>query len=122
MIQGWTGVKEDWNHLPFQLLKEQNRAIITFDNRGIGQSQVKIAGKDTAAKPNENKGQPEFLLEDLCEDTHNLIAHVFKAKRCVHDKIDLLGFSMGGMIAQKFLLKYPLLIRKIILLGTAPGK
>jgi pimeloyl-ACP methyl ester carboxylesterase len=34
--------------------------------------------------------------------------------------IDLLGFSMGGMVAQQITLDRPELIRKLILIGTAP--
>jgi pimeloyl-ACP methyl ester carboxylesterase len=35
-------------------------------------------------------------------------------------KVDLLGFSIGGMIAQQITLDRPELIRKLILVGTAP--
>lgn len=35
-------------------------------------------------------------------------------------KVDLLGFSLGGMVAQEILLKEPLLVRKVILAGTGP--
>lgn len=36
-------------------------------------------------------------------------------------KVDLLGFSMGGMIAQEIVLKQPQLVRKLILAGTGPA-
>lgn len=36
-------------------------------------------------------------------------------------QIDLLGFSMGGMIAQEIVLKQPQLVRKLILAGTGPA-
>ena len=35
-------------------------------------------------------------------------------------KVDLLGFSIGGMVAQQITLDRPELIRKLILVGTAP--
>jgi pimeloyl-ACP methyl ester carboxylesterase len=35
-------------------------------------------------------------------------------------QIDLLGFSMGGMVAQQITLDRPELIRKLILIGTGP--
>ena len=35
-------------------------------------------------------------------------------------QIDLLGFSIGGMVAQQIALDRPDLIRKLILVGTAP--
>lgn len=36
-------------------------------------------------------------------------------------KVDLFGFSMGGMVAQGVMLKQPQLVRKIILAGTGPA-
>src|SRR3981081_1688299 len=35
-------------------------------------------------------------------------------------KVDLLGFSIGGMVAQQITLDRPDLLRKLILVGTAP--
>ena len=35
-------------------------------------------------------------------------------------QIDILGFSMGGLIAQQFVIDRPELIRKLILVGTGP--
>ena len=35
-------------------------------------------------------------------------------------KIDLLGFSIGGMVAQQIVVDRPELVRKLILVGTAP--
>jgi pimeloyl-ACP methyl ester carboxylesterase len=35
-------------------------------------------------------------------------------------KVDLLGFSIGGMIAQQITLDRPELVRRLILIGTAP--
>jgi len=36
------------------------------------------------------------------------------------DKADMLGFSIGGMVAQEIALQAPDLVRKLILLGTGP--
>jgi pimeloyl-ACP methyl ester carboxylesterase len=35
-------------------------------------------------------------------------------------KVDLLGFSIGGMVAQQITLDCPELVRKLVLVGTAP--
>ena len=37
------------------------------------------------------------------------------------EKVDLLGFSMGGMIAQAIAMDEPHLVRKLILAGTGPA-
>ena len=36
-------------------------------------------------------------------------------------QIDLLGFSLGGMVAQQVALDRPSLVRKMLLVGTAPA-
>ena len=36
------------------------------------------------------------------------------------DKVDVLGFSIGGMVAQEIALRAPALVRKLILVGTGP--
>jgi pimeloyl-ACP methyl ester carboxylesterase len=36
------------------------------------------------------------------------------------DKVDVLGFSIGGMVAQEITLQAPDLVRKLILVGTGP--
>lgn len=38
-----------------------------------------------------------------------------------HDKVDLLGFSLGGFVAQDITLKESGLVRKLILTGTGPA-
>jgi pimeloyl-ACP methyl ester carboxylesterase len=38
-----------------------------------------------------------------------------------YDKVDLLGFSLGGFISQEIMLQEPSLVRKAILAGTGPA-
>ena len=73
--------------------------IVTFDNRGIGAS----------------SGSAPSSIEEMADDA---IAFI-KDKWFKH--VDLLGFSMGGMIAQEIVLKEPQLVRKMILAGTGPA-
>lgn len=73
--------------------------VIAFDNRGIGAS----------------TGSPSNSIEQMADDAITFI----KAKGL--KQVDLLGFSMGGMIAQEMVLKEPQLIRKMILAGTGPA-
>ena len=37
------------------------------------------------------------------------------------DQVDLLGFSLGGMVAQVIAQEEPQLVRKLILAGTGPA-
>jgi pimeloyl-ACP methyl ester carboxylesterase len=73
--------------------------VITFDNRGVGASEGKT--------PN--------TIEAMARDA---VAFLRALKL---DQVDLLGFSMGGMIAQVIALTEPQLVRKIILAGTGPA-
>lgn len=73
--------------------------VIAFDNRGVGSS----------------TGSAAHSIEQMADDATTFI----KAKG--FQKVDLLGFSMGGMIAQEIVLKEPQLVRKLILAGTGPA-
>ena len=73
--------------------------VVVFDNRGVGAS----------------TGKPSKSIEQMADDAITFIqAKGFK-------KVDLFGFSMGGMISQEIVLKQPNLIRKMILSGTGPA-
>lgn len=73
--------------------------VIAFDNRGIGAS----------------SGAPSNSIEHMADDAITFI------KAMGFKQVDLLGFSMGGMIAQEIVLKEPQLVRKMILAGTGPA-
>lgn len=73
--------------------------VITFDNRGIGAS----------------SGSPASSVEQMADDAIRFI----KAKG--HSQVDLIGFSLGGMVAQEIVLKEPVLVRKMVLAGTGPA-
>lgn len=73
--------------------------VIAFDNRGIGAS----------------SGTPSSSMEQMADDAITFI----QAKG--FEQVDLLGFSMGGMVAQEIVLKKPQLVRKMVLAGTGPA-
>jgi pimeloyl-ACP methyl ester carboxylesterase len=73
--------------------------VIAFDNRGIGAS----------------SGSPSNEMEKMADDAITFI------KAMGFKQVDLLGFSMGGMIAQEIVLKEPQLVRKMVLAGTGPA-
>ncbi|WP_295372405.1 alpha/beta fold hydrolase [Pseudacidovorax intermedius] len=73
--------------------------VVAFDNRGVGAS----------------SGSAANTMEQMADDAITFI----KAKG--FQQVDLLGFSMGGMVAQEIVLKQPQLVRKLILAGTGPA-
>ncbi|CAF3357111.1 unnamed protein product [Rotaria sp. Silwood2] len=74
------------------------RQIISFDYRGVGAS----------------SGNAAETIQAMAVDT---IAFI---KKLGFQKVDVLGFSLGGMVSQEMLLQEPELINKIILAGTGP--
>jgi pimeloyl-ACP methyl ester carboxylesterase len=76
----------------------QDREVILFDNIGVGSS-----SGTTPASIYELAKYAEAFVDALGLK-----------------KIDLLGFSVGGLITQQFTLDRPELVRKLILSGTGP--
>jgi 3-oxoadipate enol-lactonase len=74
-----------------------NRRYIRFDLRGHGQS---------AHTPGP------YNLNDFVEDTIALLDHL------EIDKVDLVGFSLGGLIAQAIALEHPHRLGKLALIST----
>lgn len=75
------------------------RHIIAFDNRGIGST----------------GGQTPQTVAEMAKDA---IAFI---KALGYEKVDLVGFSLGGFISQEILLMEPHLVRKAVLAGTGPA-
>ncbi|MGW3747149.1 alpha/beta fold hydrolase [Streptomyces sp. NPDC005146] len=92
------GVLDNWDPRVVDGIAAEHR-VITFDNRGVGAS--------TGTTP-----------ATVSEMAHDAIAFV---KALGFDRVDLHGFSLGGMIAQEIALAEPQLIRRMILTGTGPA-
>jgi pimeloyl-ACP methyl ester carboxylesterase len=73
--------------------------VITFDNRGLGASE----------------GKTPDTVEAMAQDAVAFIRALGFAQ------VDLLGFSLGGMVSQVIAQQEPALVRKIILAGTGPA-
>jgi pimeloyl-ACP methyl ester carboxylesterase len=72
--------------------------VIIYDNRDSGQSKCDAT---------------EYSIDDMADDLANLLDELRIAKT------HLLGFSMGGFIAQSFAARYPEKLKSLILVGTA---
>ena len=121
LLPGWTGTMMDWLDLP-QLIS-QSRAVITVDHRGIGFSELIFNEHITthykseyAIKHKLNRPIPSFDFDDMVNDIYYLIRHLLQNTRL--PKMDVLGWSMGGMIAQRFACTYPQITNNLILFGT----
>jgi pimeloyl-ACP methyl ester carboxylesterase len=75
-----------------------NRPVILFDNAGVASS----------------SGETPDTFEAQAE-------HVATFVRALGlQRVDVLGFSIGGYVAQAFTLRFPDLVRRLVLVGTAP--
>lgn len=98
LIMGIGGDLQGWA-LTAPALAKQFR-VITYDNRGAGRTSA-------PDKP--------YSIAGMADD----LAALLDALKI--EKAHILGYSMGGMIAQEFALKYPNRLDKLVLLGTGPA-
>lgn len=97
LLQHFTGTMDDWDQSMIEELAK-SRTIVVFENAGIGASEGS-APDSVAAMAHYAEG---FL--DALHLNH----------------VDMLGFSLGGAVAQQVLADRPGLVRKAILVGTGP--
>ena len=91
-------VLDNWDPRVVDGIAARHRVIV-FDNRGIGAS----------------GGSTPDTIEAMARDAVAFIRSLgFK-------RVDLLGFSLGGMVSQVIAELEPQLVRKIILAGTGPA-
>jgi pimeloyl-ACP methyl ester carboxylesterase len=96
-LQHFTGTMDSWDPVVVNGLAK-TRPVIVFDNSGVGKS---------SGKTPDNVAQ-------MAADAGQFIAKLGFAQ------VDLLGYSLGGFIAQLLAAQSPGLVRKAILVGTAP--
>ncbi|WPO47780.1 alpha/beta hydrolase [Pseudomonas sp. S1Bt23] len=77
----------------------KNRRVIATDYRGIGGS----------------GGAAPLTVGEMADDAIGLI------RALGFDKVDVLGFSLGGFVAQDIALKAPERVRRLILTGSGPA-
>ncbi|WP_431816556.1 alpha/beta fold hydrolase [Gordonia jacobaea] len=97
LLQHFRGNLDYWDPLLLDTLAA-DRDVITVDLHGVGGS----------------GGQTPDNVSDM---TRNAIAFITALGLT---EIDLLGFSLGGHIAQEIALVRPRLLRRLVLAGTAP--
>ncbi|MFN8769314.1 MAG: alpha/beta fold hydrolase [Neisseriaceae bacterium] len=98
LVMGYAATMNAWD---FRLLAELAKfyQVILFNNRNTGNSIFKT---------------DDYTLTDLADDIEKLRINLKL------DKINLLGISMGGIIAQKYANGYPGNLSNLILINTLP--
>jgi len=96
-LQHFTGTMDNWDPAVSNGLA-QHFKVILFDNRGVSAS----------------GGKTPTTIAEMAKDAEDFI------KAMGFQKVNILGFSMGGFIAQQIVLDQPQLVNKLILAGTGP--
>lgn len=97
LLQHFSGNIDAWDPAVVNALAA-DRPVIAFDNAGVGAS----------------TGQTPDSVEGMARDAFTFIAQLGLSQ------VDLLGFSLGGCVAQQMAADHPALVRRLILAGTAP--
>jgi pimeloyl-ACP methyl ester carboxylesterase len=96
-LQHFTGTLDNWDPAVTDPLASE-REVILFENAGLGRSGGVVPG--TIA---------------------GMASHAFTFLDALGlSTCDVLGFSLGGMVAQQMVLERPSIFRRLILVGTAP--
>lgn len=91
-------VLDDWDPRVIDGIAARHR-VVAFDNRGVGASGGSV--------PNS--------IDDMARDAISFVRAMGLTQ------VDLFGFSLGGGVAQKFVLQAPELVRRVVLAGTGPA-
>lgn len=96
-LQHFTGTLDNWDPAVTDPLAQRGEVIL-FESAGLGRSSGKVP--DTVA------GMAQHALA---------FVDALGLERC-----DVVGFSLGGMVAQQMVLERPFIFGRMILVGTAP--
>ena len=100
LITGASATMDMWNPLLLEELTSANYKVIIFENRGVSGSTV---------------GTKKFSISQFANDTLGLLDALGISKA------DVLGWSMGGLIAQQLAVTNPDKVDNLILYATSCG-
>ena len=95
LINGLGGDLRQWQAL--RLMLQSQYRVVSLDNRDSGHSE---------------RGDEQYYIEDMANDVVDLL------DRLAIGKTHVIGYSMGGAIAQELAINQPQLVDKLILLAT----
>ena len=99
LIQGVGGSMDSWEPSILRDLSS-NHTVIILDNRGVG---------------NTTTGTKQFSIQQFANDSAGLL-DALKIQ-----KANVLGYSMGSLIAQQFVLTHPEKVDRLVLIASTCG-
>lgn len=117
LIMGLATQMLAWDEEFCAMLAERGFRVVRFDNRDIGCStKIESAGlpKRTDMLLGRRRTAP-YLLRDMAEDTTGLMNHLGI------ESANLVGASMGGMIAQTVAIRRPERVRSLVSMMSSTG-
>jgi len=97
LLQHFRGSMDNWDPALIDAFARE-RTVVLFDNDGVSGSSG-VTPESFAAMA---EGAAQFI------------------GALGYERVDVLGFSIGGAVAQELAIAHPALVRKLILAGTAP--
>jgi pimeloyl-ACP methyl ester carboxylesterase len=99
-VMGLSGTIDAWPPSFLDAVAAKGHRVLVFDNEGVGRSTLRPG---------------TLTIRRMGQDTASFI-------RALHlRRPDVVGWSMGGMIAQSLAIQDPKRLRKLVLMATAPG-
>ena len=96
-LQHFRGTMDNWDPMITNGFA-QDRPVVLFDNAGVG-----LSGGETP--------------DNVADMARHAVAFIGALGLM---QVDLLGFSLGGFVAQQVTLGHPDLVRRVVLAGTGP--
>ncbi|MCA1783071.1 MAG: alpha/beta fold hydrolase [Dermatophilaceae bacterium] len=121
LIMGLNTQMVAWPRELIDELVERGYQVVRMDNRDIG-----LSSKTQAPVPNRkdvlksvvrpSKAKADYLIEHMAADIAGLMDHLG------HDKVHLVGASMGGMIAQQIAIDHPDRVASLCSIMSTTGR
>ena len=98
MMNRFRGTMDEWDPAFVDRLAD-HRTVILFDNAGVARS----------------SGTPSLRLAGWADNTAAFVGALG------YEQVDVLGFSLGGLMAQELAYRHPGLVRRLIIAGSGAG-
>ena len=99
LFNGASDGMDQWDP-SFPMTLSSNHTVIAFDSRGLG---------------NTTMGSKQYSMQQLADDAAGLL-DALKIPNA-----DVMGYSLGSFIAQKFTIMYPDKVNSLVLVGSSCG-